>query len=174
MKPNITPEQIKEFYKMVPLQDEGGVFHQSYISDEMLPASVIPGRDGDHTVGSAIIYLLSGDTYSRMHRLPTDEIFHFYMGDPVEQLQLFPDGTGKVIKMGHNILEGEQVQVTAPRGVWQGTRLAPGSKWALLGTVMAPGFKDVDYEDGNLEELLAQYPEFSEQLKLYAGAPVYE
>lgn len=170
----ITPEQIKKHYNMQPLQNEGGVFYQSYISDEILPASVIPGRKGDHTVCSAIIYLLSGNTFSRMHRLPTDEIFHFYMGGPVEMLNIYPDGTGKIFTLGQDILKGEMVQITVPRGVWQGTRLLPGSEWALLGTSMSPGFEFVDYEDGNLEELTAQYPQFSEELKRFAAPPVYE
>lgn len=174
MKPNITPEQIKEYFNMVPLANEGGVFYQTYISDETLSEEVIPGRKGEHTVCSAILYLLSGDCFSRMHRLPTEEIFHFYMGDPVEMLQLYPDGTGKVFRMGQDILNGEQVQLTVPRGTWQGTRLIPGGSWALLGTSMAPGFCDVDYEDGNQKLLMEQYPQFKELLESLAGTPIYE
>lgn len=173
MNSNITPEKIKEHFNMIPLANEGGVFCQTYISDEILPESVIPGRDGEHTVCSAIMYLLSGDCFSRMHRLPTEEIYHFYMGDPVEMLQLFPDGTGKVVRMGQDIFNGEYVQLTVPRGTWMGTRLIPGGKWALLGTSMAPGFKDVDYEDGDKEALMEQYPQFKELLESLAGGPIY-
>ena len=100
---NLTPEQIKERFHMVPLDREGGVFCQTYISDEVLPEAVIPGRKGDHTLCSAILYLISGACFSRMHRLPTEEIFHFYLGDPVEMLQLYPDGTGKVVRTGVRI-----------------------------------------------------------------------
>ena len=113
---NLTPEQIKERFHMVPLDREGGVFCQTYISDEVLPEAVIPGRKGDHTLCSAILYLISGACFSRMHRLPTEEIFHFYLGDPVEMLQLYPDGTGKVVRMGQDILHGEELQLTVPRG----------------------------------------------------------
>ncbi|MDR3051703.1 MAG: cupin domain-containing protein [Oscillospiraceae bacterium] len=170
---HITPEQIKAHFHMIPLQGEGGVFCQTYISDEILPGAVIPGRDGEHTICSAILYLLSGNTFSRMHRLPSEEIFHFYMGDPVEMLQLYPDGTGRVVRMGQNILDGETVQTTVPRGAWQGTRLVPGGKWALLGTCMAPGYCARDYEDGDLKKLLAQYPAHAELLRVLAGPPSY-
>lgn len=93
-----------------------------------------------------------------MHRLPTEEIFHFYLGDPVEMLQLSADGSGRVIRMGQDILHGEEVQITVPRNTWQGTRLVPGGKWALLGTSMAPGFLPQDYEDGDRALLTASIP----------------
>ena len=104
MNHDITPQEIKEHFHMIPLDQEGGVYCQTYISDEWLPEAVIPGRKDRHTVCSAILYLLSGDTFSRMHRLPTEEIFHIYLGDPVEMLQLSADGSGRVIRMGQDIL----------------------------------------------------------------------
>ena len=171
---NLTPEQIKERFHMVPLDREGGVFCQTYISDEVLPEAVIPGRKGDHTLCSAILYLISGACFSRLHRLPTEEIFHFYLGDPVEMLQLYPDGTGKVVRMGQDILHGEELQLTVPRGTWQGTRLVPGGQWALLGTSMAPGMEFHDYEDGDQELLIKQYPQFRDLLEHLAGGPIYE
>lgn len=174
MNTAITPEQIKERFHMVPLNNEGGVYCQTYISDERLPQAVIPGRQGEHRMCSAILYLLSGDCFSRMHRLPTEELFHFYMGDPVEMLQLYPDGAGKVFRLGQDILSGEQVQLTVPRGTWQGTRLTPGGSWALLGTSMAPGFEQADYEDGDQAALTKQYPQFRELLAHLASGPVYE
>ena len=173
MTSDLTPEIIKEHFHMVPLDREGGVFCQTYISDEVLPEAVIPGRVGDHTICSAILYLISGDCFSRMHRLPTEEIFHFYMGDPLEMLQLYPDGTGKVFRMGQDILNGEEVQLTVHRGTWQGTRLAPGGRWALIGTSMAPGMEHHDYEDGDRETLQRQYPQFRELLEHLAGDAVY-
>ena len=174
MNHDITPQEIKEHFHMIPLDQEGGVYCQTYISDEWLPEAVIPGRKGRHTVCSAILYLLSGDTFSRMHRLPTEEIFHFYLGDPVEMLQLSADGSGRVIRMGQDILHGEEVQITVPRNTWQGTRLVPGGKWALLGTSMAPGFLPQYYEDGDRALLTAQYPQFRELLAHLAGEPVYD
>ena len=53
-------------------------------------------------------------------------------------------------------------QGLVPRAVWQGARLAPGSRhgYALLGTTMAPGFDFADYEGGRRDELTAAYPAF--------------
>ena len=80
------------------------------------------------TVGTAIYYLVTAapDGFSALHRLPTDEIYHFYLGDPVEQLLLHPDGRSEVIVLGHDIAAGQRVQHVAPRDTWQGTRLREG------------------------------------------------
>ncbi len=162
-------DEIKRHFGMRPLEGEGGLYYQSYVSDETFAEGALPGREGPHPYGSAILYLLEGEGYSRMHRLASDEIFHFYLGEPCEMLLLYPDGRGETVKLGPDILNGEQLQVLVPRGVWQGTRLAPGSAWALLGTTMAPGYTDRDYEDGDFAELSKRYPDYVDQLREYAG-----
>lgn len=97
-----------------------------------------------------------------MHRLASDELFHFYAGDPVEMLQLHAGGTGSILRIGNRLDRGERPQVLAPRGVWQGSRLASGGAWALLGCTVSPGFEFEDYEAGLREELSAGWPQFRE------------
>ena len=158
----LTADRIKELLDLHPLPEEGGYYAETYRVHP--PANgAPPARDQiPRPVKTAIYYLLAPDTFSAMHRLPTDELFHFYLGDPVEQLHLYPDGTGRVVRIGPDLLAGERPQVLAPRGVWQGARLAPGGShgYALLGTTMAPGFDFADYEGGRREELIASYPAF--------------
>ena len=97
-----------------------------------------------------------------MHRLPTEEVFHVYLGGPVRMLQLFPDGSGREILLGSDILSGQEPQVIVPAGVWQGSRLEPGVEFALLGATMAPGFDYADYERGRRDDLVARYPAHAE------------
>lgn len=97
-----------------------------------------------------------------MHRVRGDEMFHFYLGDAVEMLQLQADGSGEVILLGQDIAAGTRLQHNVSCGVWQGSRVRAGGKFALLGTTMAPGFEYEDYETGNRAELSARYPRFSE------------
>jgi predicted cupin superfamily sugar epimerase len=99
-----------------------------------------------------------------MHRLPGDEIFHFYLGDPVEMLQLFPDGRTEILVLGADLQAGQKPQHVVPAGVWQGSSLLAGGKWALLGATMAPGFDYADYEQGQRELLSKQYPEQSSRI----------
>ena len=99
-----------------------------------------------------------------MHRLQSDEIFHFYLGDPVEMLQLLPDGTGQTVLLGGDLTADMRPQVIVPRGVWQGSRLLAGGKFALLGATVAPGFEFVDYEHGRRSDLIRSHPQFHEKI----------
>jgi predicted cupin superfamily sugar epimerase len=142
---------------------EGGYFRETYRSADRLPAHALPARYGrEKSAGTAIYYLLTPDSFSALHRLPTDEIFHFYWGDPVLMLQLEPTGNGRVVLLGPDVLAGQSPQVIVPRGVWQGSCLAPGGRFALLGTTLAPGFDYSDYEAGDGERLAEQYPSFAD------------
>lgn len=144
---------------LAPHPREGGWFVETYRSDERIARDVLPERYGaDRALGTAIYYLLTPATFSEMHRLASDEIFHFYLGDPVEMLLLRPDGSGEAILLGPDLAAGMRPQVAVPRGVWQGARLREGGRFALLGTTVAPGFEYADYETGARADLLAAHP----------------
>jgi uncharacterized protein len=158
----LTVEQIRDLLKLEPHPIEGGYFVQTHRSGYNLSeAALAPGYAGRRAMSTAIYYLLTPDTFSSLHRLRGEEVFHFYLGDPVEMLQLKQDGTGELILLGHDIASGMRPQHTVSEGIWQGSRLRPGGKYALLGTTMAPGFDYQDYESGRREELIARYPAYS-------------
>ncbi|KPJ81212.1 MAG: hypothetical protein AMS19_08565 [Gemmatimonas sp. SG8_23] len=156
----MTWEEVVEALKLEPHPEEGGFFRETYRSE----ARFEPGRpfDGRRSVGTAIYYLLTSDTFSAMHRLPGDEIFHFYLGDPVEMLLLAPDGTSEVVLLGSD-LGSCRPQLVVPGGVWQGSRLTAGGSYALMGTTMSPGFEYDDYEHGS-EALVEAYPDRREMI----------
>jgi predicted cupin superfamily sugar epimerase len=155
----LTARNIIDLLGLVPLAPEGGYYCETYRSGESISESALPRRyGGRRDIGAAIYYLLTPDTFSALHRLATDEVYHFYLGDPVEMLQLLPDGSTKTLRLGHNILENMVLQVVVPRTVWQGARLVAGGRFALLGTTTAPGFDKADYEHGNRDVLIGQYP----------------
>jgi predicted cupin superfamily sugar epimerase len=156
------PERLRQFYNLEPLPVEGGLFKQTYRSMERIEQGCLPGRYSEsRPLGTAIIYLLNTDpdSFSAMHSLPTDEIYHFYMGDPVEMLLLYPEGHSERILLGHDVFAGQKVQFVVPRGVWQGSHLMNGGKYALIGTTMAPGYVDSDYIGGTREDLTRLYPQ---------------
>jgi hypothetical protein len=156
----LTPRLIINKFGLKPLPGEGGFYVQTYRSAETIPKSVLPSRyDSDKAIGTAIYYLITPDSFSALHRLPTDEIFHFYFGDPVIMLNLFEHGDSKVITLGNKIMEGQNVQVVVPKRTWQGSFLANDGRFAFLGTTMAPGFDFSDYEGGTRDELIIQYPD---------------
>jgi predicted cupin superfamily sugar epimerase len=158
-----TPAELIAFLKLQPHPREGGFFRETYRASENIDAAGLPDRYSSARVhGTAIYYLLAPGTLSALHRLASDEIFHFYLGDPVRMLQLTPEGTGQAIVLGADLLAGHKLQVVVPRGVWQGSMLEPGSQFALLGCTVAPGFDYADYEHARREDLLERYPRFAD------------
>ncbi len=156
----LTAQEIIERLDLKPHPSEGGYYRETYRSAEILKSrSLPPGCRGERALSTAIYYLLTPQTCSRLHRLPTAEIFHFYMGDPVIMVLLYPDGHLQEIVMGTDLANGHQVQTIVPAGVWQGSMLKHGGGLALLGTTMSPGFDFRDYEAGRRADLLAQYPD---------------
>jgi predicted cupin superfamily sugar epimerase len=155
----MTPDEIKCMLKLQP-HPEGGFYRQTYISDERIGLA-----RGARALATAIYYLLEPGTFSEMHLLTSDEMFHFYLGDPVEMLQLYPDGTSALTLLGQDLQAGQHVQVLVPAGVWQGTRLREGGKVALLGCTVAPGFDFDDYRSGNCTELAEKWPQQTEHIR---------
>ena len=157
---------------LVPHPKEGGWFREIYRAAESLPAHALSARyGGPRSVATAIYYLLTPSTFSALHRLASDEVFHFYAGDPVEQLRLFPDGSGEIVTIGNRLAAGERPQVLVPRGVWQGARLAPGGRFSLLGCTVAPGFDYADYENGERASLAAAFPAFAGPIAALTAPP---
>lgn len=149
----MTASEIKGLLNLEAHPMEGGSFRQTYRS-----ALEFDAPQGRRSAGTAIYYLLEPGTFSEMHLLPSDEVFHFYLGDAVEMLQLWPDGRSVVVTLGPDLSKGQHVQMLVPGGVWQGTRLIGDGKVALLGCTVTPGFDYADYRSGSYAELAAKWP----------------
>ena len=155
----VTAKQIIKFFGMKPLTDEGGYYVETYRALEKIAPAALPVRyTSERNFATAILYLLTPDTFSSLHRLAGDEIYHFYLGSPVTMLQLHPDGSSEVITLGQDILNGQCVQAVVPQSTWQGCFLSEGGEFALMGCTVTPGFEFNDLEPGRREELLEQYP----------------
>jgi predicted cupin superfamily sugar epimerase len=162
----MTAEELISLLHLRPHPREGGHFRETYRSAEEYPPACLPARYGAaRAAGTAIYYLLRPNAFSALHRLASDEIFHFYLGGPVRMVQLFPDGSGRTVVLGPDLRAGQSPQVVVPQGVWQGSFLEPGSEFALLGCTVAPGFDYADYEDGPRDSLLGQYPAFADLIR---------
>jgi len=160
----LTAKDLIEYLKLQPHPKEGGYFRETYRADEGIAAP--PARyPGARSFCTAIYYLLTPDSYSAIHRVASDEIFHFYLGDPVRMLQLEEGGTGRTLLLGSDLLHGQQPQVVVRRGVWQGSILEPGGAFALFGCTVSPGFDYADYEHGKRQALTQQFPGFAELIR---------
>lgn len=148
----LTAKDVIARLNLQPLPGEGGWFAETYRGSPLAVGS-------EASVGTAIYYLLDKDSYSALHQLPKDEVYHFYFGDPVDLYLLRMNGVLETIRLGADLASGERPQAVVPAGIWQGSRLAPGGKWALLGTTVHPGFEfaDLRLADANLLERFPQH-----------------
>lgn len=147
-------EELRSRLGLVP-HPEGGFYKETYRSSRQIQNSK---QDASaRALSTAIYYLLTADTFSELHSLSADEIFHFYLGDTVELLRLGADGDSEVIWLGQDVCGGEQLQALLPAGDIFGCRLKGGGTFALMGTTVAPGFDFADYVRGNRQELLERF-----------------
>lgn len=156
----MTADEIKILLNLQPHPREGGFFRRTYTA-----SGTVDLPRGTRPAGTAIYFLLEPKEFSQMHVLDSDEIFHFYLGDPVEMLQLNPDGSSSVFTLGPDLQAGQNVQLTVPAGVWQGTQLIGDGKAALLGCTVTPGFDFADYRRAPASELIAQWPHEADRIR---------
>lgn len=145
--------ELIEHYGFEPLPVEGTLFASTYRSVDDTP--------GGGPVGTAMIGMYAHDPLSRslFHRLPTDEIWHFYGGDPIRLVLLHPNGTSVDVWLGTDVSAGHHVQFVIPAGTWQAGELHPDGTYGLFGCTMAPGFTGVGFEAGTRAALLASHPD---------------
>jgi predicted cupin superfamily sugar epimerase len=158
----MTADEVKRVLGLQPHPREGGWYVRTWESPEYVS---LPRYTGERRTSTAIYYLLEPGTFSEMHKLQSDEIFHHYLGGAVEMLQLYGDGNSKVTVIGKDIAAGEVPQHVVPRGVWQGSRMLREGEWALLGCTVSPGFEFEDYTDASAAELIKRWPSEAKRIQ---------
>lgn len=153
----LTANEVIKKLNLVPLPEEGGFYRQTYKSAVTVEAHSQGAEK--RAASTAIYFMLTPESFSALHRLKTDEVYHFYAGDPMQLIQIDESGFLKQTVMGFDLMSGHLPQVVVPKGVWQGSRLVEGGRWALLGCTVAPAFEFMDFELGSREMLLQQFPE---------------
>jgi uncharacterized protein len=144
---------------------EGGYFTEVYRSTEIIPQHALPSRyAGKRCFSTSIYFLLAGGTISHLHRLSSDEVWHFYLGQPLELLQVSPEGQGTKIYLGKDIASGQKLQHVVPSGYWFGARPVEGSEFSFVGCTVAPGFDFADFELANAEVLSEAFPMLKQEI----------
>jgi uncharacterized protein len=134
---------------------EGGYYRESYRSAESIPPQGLPARfGGARAFSTAIYFLLSGDEISGLHRIKSDEVWHFYAGSPLTIHVIDQSGKYTQIKLGDDCF-----QAVVHAGCWFGATVGEPQSYALVGCTVAPGFDFADFEMARRADLLARYPQ---------------
>ena len=145
----MTGAEVAGLLGLAPLPAEGGMWTQIW-------------RD-EH--GTAIYYLMQPGDFSALHRLDGPELWHHYAGHAVEMLLLEPDGLARQVLLGDDLAAGERPFVAVPAGVWMGAGTT--GAWSLVGTTMAPPYREEGFELGTFAELTDLYPDAAESIARY-------
>ncbi len=149
-----------EKYTMQP-HPEGGFFREMYRSEEWVLQPALPARfSGNRTFSTAIYFLLESHHFSALHRIQSDEVWHFYAGGPLEVFVFDEAGQLEIIRLGNNPDAGEVFQAVVPAGRWFASRPAAGTAYALVGCTVAPGFDFADFELATAETNISTHPEY--------------
>jgi uncharacterized protein len=156
-----------EKLKLIP-HPEGGYFREVYRSEELLNPDALPQRyKGSRSFSTSIYFLLKGDQKSLLHKLKSDEIWHFYDGSSVKLYTI--DSEGKLLHslLGRNIDGSESMQLVIKRGYWFCAEVSDENSFSLFGCTVAPGFDFSDFELGERKELIRLYPQYQELIKKF-------
>ncbi|QHT68595.1 cupin domain-containing protein [Rhodocytophaga rosea] len=146
---------------------EGGYFAETYRSPEEVQAAHLPERyGGRRSFSTAIYFLLEHPEFSALHRIKSDEVWHFYAGSTLLVYVIDPGGKLEIIRLGNNLEAGEQFQAVVKAGCWFGSRLEKENIYALVGCTVAPGFDFADFEMADRKELLQQFPQHQSIIEL--------
>ena len=140
---------------------EGGFFAETYRSAERIPQDALPARfAGTRAFSTAIYFLLESHNRSALHRIQSDEVWHFYAGGPLEVFVIEPDsGALTVIRLGNRPDRGEVFQAVVRAGCWFGSKPMAGSDFSLVGCTVAPGFDFADFDLADRANMLRQFPQ---------------
>ena len=157
MQPEV--KALIDHYKFEPQPVEDTLFTTTYRSQMEKP-------DGG-PIGTAIISMYCDEprSVSCFHRLPWDEIWHFYGGDPLRLVLLHPDGSSEDVIMGSDPLAGQLVQYVIPAHTWQAGHMVKGGRYSLFGNTMAPGFTSAAFEAETAEKLIAGWSDRTEDIR---------
>ena len=140
---------------------EGGYFRQTYRSEVVIARDALPaGFSGARAVSTAIYFLLEGENFSAFHRLRSDEVWHFYVGEPLVVHVIDAEGKYSRILLGDDPEAGQVLQAVVRAGCWFASHVTDWKGFAVVGCTVAPGFDFKDFEMGKRNELVVRYPEY--------------
>src|ERR687886_2941549 len=160
-----TADEIKAMLGLEP-HPTCGFVAETYRSPLKIPARALPeAYEGDRPYGSALYFLVAPDAQIVMHRIRSDQLYHHYLGDSLEVLLLYPNGTGEVVAVGSDLGAGERPQLFLPGGTFHTSRLRAEAGYALLASTEWPGGEPPDVEHGDVEALMDAYPKLREEIR---------
>ena len=164
---NILPAEIIKILGLAPATC--GYVSEPFRSVIEMPASVLPpGYSGDHSLGNVLYFLVTHDAGVQLHRIRSDQMYHHYLGEPLEVLLLYAAGTHDVKTVGNDLSSGMRPQLFVPGGTFHTARVTSPNGHALLGTSVWLRAEPADVEMGDAVRLAKEYPAAAVEIAAFA------
>ena len=164
----LTADDIRGLLKLEPNATCGDV-RVTFVSRQAIAPGGLPAPFADgRPLGSALYFLVTPEAPVRLHRIRNDQLYHYYLGDPLEVLLLHADGNAERVVVGPDLRAGQWVQLLIPGNTFHTARLITGTGWFLGASTEWPGVVPADVEIGNLDELAGKYPAVAADLRAIA------
>jgi predicted cupin superfamily sugar epimerase len=170
MTGELTADEIRSLLKLEPNATCGFV-RVTFVSKQSIAAGGLPAPFVEaRPLGSALYFMVTPGAPVRLHRIRNDQLYHYYLGDPLEVFLLHADGTTERIIVGSDLHSGQRVQLLIPGNTFHTARLIGRRKWFLGASTEWPGVVPADVEIGNLDELAGKYPAVAADLRAIAAS----
>jgi len=167
----VTAAQWVRALRLAPHR-EGGWYRETHRDTLLIPRRGLPRRfRGPRAASTAILFLLARGQCSRLHRIRSAEVWHFYRRSALDISIIAPDGRRRVIALGSRPARRERVHAVVPAGAWFGARLRGRGAWALVGCTVAPGFDFADLELADRATLLREFPRHRRTIEALTPLP---
>jgi uncharacterized protein len=157
----MTVSDIVGHLQMLP-HPEGGYYRETYRAQEQ---AMFENMEGKRNLATAIYFLIEKNNFSALHKIKSDETWHFYDGDALEVIEITEEGEVIKTAIGRNLQQGEVYQYTVKAGRWFGSRVKEDGSYSLVGCTVAPGFDFRDFELAKQQTLCRQYPQHEELIQ---------
>ena len=143
---------------------EGGYYRETYRSELSVPGHALPSEFGDdRNICTSIYFLLPSDERSLMHRIKSDELWHYHAGSALH-VYVIHEGKLTIHRLGPDYESGEKFQLVIPANSWFGAMCEVDDSFTLAGCTVSPGFDFRDFEMGRRSDLLKQFPQFEREI----------
>lgn len=142
---------------------EGGYYKETYRSSLTIANTCLPNDFlGDRNIATGIYFLIEKGNFSALHKIKSDETWHFYYGDALEVIEISETGGLTITQIGSHILKGELFQYTVKANTWFGSRVSNNGNFSLVGCTVYPGFDFNDFELAKQHDLIQLFPQHSQ------------
>ena len=168
-----TADEVRALLKLEPNATCGFV-RITYVSSQSIAAGALPAPFADgRPMGSALYFMVTPSAPVRLHRIRNDQLYHYYLGDPLEVLMLRGDGTTEHVVVGPDLRRRQLVQLLIPGNTFHTARVIGRRRWFLGASTEWPGVEPADVEIGDVDALAAKYPQVADDLRAFP-VPVKE